>query len=692
MYSDFAFLQSRRATETKRLFQNKEMLMKGRIQSNRVLIAGALALAAAWGPAAGAATKDLENGFADHGVTAPVSIVLGASAAVGDRGQDLLLGQLKDCRGTYGMLVLDFATGECSTTMLETPYDSFRGVFAALYSPRGNRFYCHHSSVMTEFDPVSKTYTFIGRTHEGMGMAMTEDDRGVIWTVTYPDCGLVSFDPKSRELRDYGGMVQEEWPHYARTIAADDAGWVYFGYGMTKGQLFGFHPQTGAKVRLFDDAKRPDALNGNVFRAKNGKVYGAIVSFGNYSSLPEAWGWALQAGKNVQWYELYEGRFTPVAGVPAIELEGIVAGSQMFRNYEFKSGRKLVRFDAVAKVAAATDPATGKTVEYRLDYPSEGAHQMGIVAVSTGVITGATSFPMRNFVYDPATDTMTERDASLQWNSFCAVPGHLFVGAYNGGILIDWKLDEPFERVSFNPKYNKNPRIVGQPARPQVIRPHAVALSADGRFVVMGGTPEYGHTGGGLAVWERSTDTVEVLPNERLIRDQSVYALTALPDGRLFGGTTVEAGTGGVVKAKTAELFEFDPAAREMIWHGEALPGAKTYHQLFTLADGRVLGFADLNRVFLFDPKSRSVLAETRTTEFGDGIWQQGPRMMVRDGDEIYLLCRRAIVRVNPADATLTKVADSPVDIEVGGDILNRRLYFGSHARLCSFQLPASSR
>jgi len=33
-----------------------------------------------------------------------------------------------------------------------------------------------------------------------MAMGMTEDDRGVIWSVSYPNNGVVSFDPAQRKV------------------------------------------------------------------------------------------------------------------------------------------------------------------------------------------------------------------------------------------------------------------------------------------------------------------------------------------------------------------------------------------------------------------------------------------------------------------------------------------------------------
>ena len=76
--------------------------------------------------------------------------------------------------------------------------------------------------------------------HEALDMGMTEDDEGVIWSVTYPNSGVVSFDPRTREFNDYGHVYEQNWRQYQRYVCADDTGWVYFGIGSTLGQIIAF--------------------------------------------------------------------------------------------------------------------------------------------------------------------------------------------------------------------------------------------------------------------------------------------------------------------------------------------------------------------------------------------------------------------------------------------------------------------
>lgn len=651
---------------------------------NRALIAAALL---AGGAAATAATKDLGNGFADHGVCVPAGIGRGTVAAKGADGQDVMLVQLSDARGTYGVFKLDMASGKSSTALLPIEPNAFHNVFASLYS-RKNRFYAHHSSHLTEYDPVSDSFTFVGKTHPGMGMGMTETAAGVIWTVTYPDSGVLSYDPATGAFKDYGSLNKENWAQYPRTMAADDRGWIYWGIGQTKAQVMGFHPGTGEVIRLLDDKDRPVERYGMVFQAAGGKVYATFAKGVNYHHLAEAKEHALKNGSGV-WYELSGGKITKLAAAPVFELDDVTAGTQSFSVMTFKSGREVQMFNLVERAARAVDPATGKAVGYKLDYACEGAHVSSLVASpSHKILTGGSSFPMRNYVYDPAKDTMIDRNGSVQWNTVLAHENHIFVGAYNGGFFLDWNLDKPYSMPRSVYDAKDNPRCVAGKVAPEVIRPHTLKLSADGRYLLMGGTPEYGRTGGGMGIWDREKDTLTVLTNAELIADHAIYSLAVLPDGRIFGGTTTEAGTGGEAKAKRGTFFEFDLATRKIVWQRELFADARTYHDLTVTPDGRIMGIVDNKKLFLFDPATRSVVAESSIAAFGGAIWQQGPRMFVRRGDEIYILCKNDILKVDPVRCEAVSLVKTPVGVTTGGDVLDDRLYFVGGTRLYSYRLP----
>ena len=67
---------------------------------------------------------------------------------------------------------------------------------------------------------------------------------------------MVSFDPKTREFKDYGHVYKQNWPQYQRYVAADDAGWIYFGIGNTASQIIAFDPDTGKAKPMLPEAER----------------------------------------------------------------------------------------------------------------------------------------------------------------------------------------------------------------------------------------------------------------------------------------------------------------------------------------------------------------------------------------------------------------------------------------------------
>lgn len=640
-----------------------------------------------------AASNPLADGFIDHGVCVPASSTRGAVAAVGANGEDLWLLHFADYRGTYGMYVFDVATGKGE--MVETPFkpNDFNNIFASLRSSK-NRFYTHHSSHFVEFDPVSRKFTVVKPTHTGMGMAMTEADDGTIYAITYPGSGLISYHPGTGAFKDFGSLRKENWAQYHRTLVADDAGYLYFGVGNTKGQFVIFNPATGEKSEVFAEADRPQGTCPMLFRADDGKVYGTVLAYHNLRNLADGWKKACEKA-DAPWYEFYRGKFKKLDKRPDIKLAArYETGSQFLGANDFQKKWVIERFDPVDRYARIVSPE-GKRTEYKFDYPSEGAHLMSVAATSTGIITGGSSFPMRNFVYDPAKDTMLDRNGCLQWNTVLPYQNHLFIGGYNGGYLVDWTLDAKFDGIPrFIVEAKGNPRYIPDNAAPHVIRPHVLKISTDGKTLLMGGTPEYGSTGGGMLLWERDKDKTEVIPNAKLLKDLSIYSLAVLPDGRIFGGTSVAAGTGGEVKARNALFFEFDLPNRKITWSAPLLPEkVGTYHDLTVSTTGKILGIADREKLFLFDPASKKVEKIVSIKQYGGGaIWQQGPRMFVRRGDEVYILTPSAILKINPETLAVEREIKSPVPVSTGGDVLGDRLYFGSHTHLVSCPLPATEK
>ena len=169
-------------------------------------------------------TEDLGHGFQHHGVASPISNHRGTVATVDGEGRNVVLLWLFDHRGGYALLMIDAETGQSEEFPMPFPQNG-DCPFTSILSSR-NRFYTHFNEYFTEFDPEKRSFTFSDQTVPRMAMGMTEDDDGGIWAVSYPDSGVMRYDPESGEFRDFGHVYKQNWPQYQRYVATDDAGWL----------------------------------------------------------------------------------------------------------------------------------------------------------------------------------------------------------------------------------------------------------------------------------------------------------------------------------------------------------------------------------------------------------------------------------------------------------------------------------
>ncbi|MBN1341053.1 MAG: hypothetical protein JXQ73_00130, partial [Phycisphaerae bacterium] len=517
---------------------------------------------------ADAAREDLGNGFLHHGVATPVSNHRGTVATVDGEGRDIVLVWLFDHRGGYALLWIDAETGKSKEYPMPFPPGGDCPYSSILSS--GNKFYTHFNSHFCEFDPAKKAFTFCHKTAPQMAMGMTEDDNGVIWSVSYPQSGVVSFDPKTREFKDYGHVHKENWAQYQRYVAADDAGWVYFGIGSTSAHILGLDPKTGKAKAMVPESTRKHGY-GLVWRGVDGKVYGSL-------------------GNVEPWYAFYKGDATKLGKKPEVAQKPIITASQSLFHRGFPDGKKLVTCDLVDRVLTVEDPKTKKTTTVKFEYESEGAHVMGLAVAPGGTICGGTAFPMRFFSYDPKADTWTNRAAYGQWNTVARQGDRFFVGGYGGGFLLEW--DPSREWVAtVKGKAECNPLFLTE-CTPPIHRPHDLLAHPDGRTVVLAGTPGYGFTGGGLLFWDRQTKERVLLTHEQILPQQATQSLAALPNGKLLGGSTTHPGTGGEQKAKQAELYIMDMATKKLDWHDPVFPGTQTFGDMIVAPGGLVYAFA----------------------------------------------------------------------------------------------------
>lgn len=629
------------------------------------------AMIAGYSSSARGASKDLGNGFRDHGVAVPISNHRGTVATVDGQGRNVLLVLLMDHRGGYSVLMLDAQTGKAE--QFPIPFDNVKldSPYASLLSS-ANKFYTHFGDFFVEFDPVKRGFTFCNKTTPQMSMGMTEDDNGVIWSVSYPQSGVVSFDPRTRKFRDYGEVYNQNWMEYPRFAAADDSGWVYFAIGMTASQIIALDPATGKGEPMLKEEKRAKGT-AFVYRDLDGKVYGQ----------------ARQAADE-EWYEFYKGVGRSIGTGHKQQPKRIITGSQALSHLVFPDGSAVKSCNLVDRKLTVQDAGTSSIRELSFDYASEGAMIMGMALASDGNICGGTAFPMRFFSLDPKADVLTQRPAYGQWNTVARHRDRFFVGGYPEGYLLEWDPAKSWVNTDRN-KADSNPRFLTQ-VSPVIHRPHDLLPICDGRLVVMSGTPQYGYTGGGLLIWDRETSSQVVLRAEDLIPDESIFSMVELPGRKILAGTTTRPGTGGEKKATEAQMLVFDPAARKIEWKAPLLPGTQEYTDLFVAPDGLIYGIADRKVFFVFDAaKKKMIYQKNVERELGISASEQGPRIFICTPEKhVYVLFEKGIVRVDTVTHKLTLVEKSPVVIECGGDYVNGRIYFGAGSHVYSYGIGST--
>ena len=613
-------------------------------------------------------TEAMGNGFFHHGVATPISNHRGTAVTADGEGRNVVLIWLYDHRGGYALLMIDAETGKSEEFPMPYPPGG-DGPFAAILSSR-NRYYTHFNSHFVEFDPVERAFTFHHKTVPQMAMSMTEDDDGRIWSGTYPNSAVASYNPRTGEFRDFGNLYDQNWRQYPRAIAADDTGWVYFGIGSTASQIVSLDPETGKAEPLLVESERSQA-HAPVYRDLNGKVYGHT-----------------SGGSEDGWMELYRGVRTDVGRIENRREKPFIAGSQGLFHTDFPDGKRMVECSLVDRTLAVEDPRSGNTRRVSFDYSSEGAHIMGVATAPDNTVCGGTAFPMHFFSFNPETDTWTNRPALGQWNTVAREGGMFFIGAYTHGLLEEWDPARPWVHTERG-KAGCNPDLLYE-CHEVINRPHMLLAHPNGRTVVLAGTPGYGLTGGGMLFWDRQTREHTLLEHTDILPDQSTMSLAPLPDGKLLGGTTTSAGTGGEQKAREAELYIMDVETKRLDWHAAVFAGAQGYTDMCSGPNGVVYGVVDRRRFFVFDPAARRVVHRKELgAEFGPTTSQQGPRVFVTAPDgAVYILFTKGIAIVEPETYAIRLLAESPVPIGPGGDILNGRIYFGSGSHVYSYRVP----
>ena len=345
------------------------------------------------------------------------------------------------------------------------------------------KLYTLFANHFAEFDPVKRAFTFSKETLPQMTPGITEDDKGVIWAATYPKCGIVSFNPETRDFKDYGYLYEQNWKQYPNSIAADDAGWIYIATGVTASQILVFDPATGKAKPVLEESDRRKG-SAFVYRDQDGSVYGKSLS----------------SSKEDDWYQFHMGTVCKIGKHAVLNPKTHITGSQGLFYNQFPDGKKLKELDLIErKLIVETHGGASQSVSF--DYASEGAWVMGVAAAPDGTIAGGTTFPMRFFNFNPKTGKMVNKAAFGQFDALALQGDRFYFGVYPTGSLC-WSGIHPSPGLKQKKARETNPKLIAASSM-MVHRPHRVLAYPDGKTIILTGTPEYGYTGGGLLFWDR---------------------------------------------------------------------------------------------------------------------------------------------------------------------------------------------
>jgi len=402
------------------------------------LLAGLIPISVAL-PGVAAMAADAREGFVDFGVGAKVAECRGIVATQTRDGRRLVIATALELSPVSWVLVTDIDSGE--TKQYSCPSNVRQSApYGSLLASTG-KFYTAQGKVLLEFVPESGEWTFHGTPSQGASCYLwfTEAPDGMIWGGGCP-AFLISFDPKTKETKDYGRLDPKE--KYLHSLAVDDAGWVYGGIGTARCNLVAYSPKTGEKRQLIDEQDRVLGT-ASVYAAVDGAAYGTA------------------AGRT---YRLFEGKAEAIGkSRPATRKQiGSIYWGQ--RTGLFPDGCQVTGYDLPGKWVRIYDPKVGKSRRVEFDYQTEGVIVTSLAEGPSGVVYGSTCHPMHLIRLDTRRGALEDLGCvpKIGGGNFCAIAcqGDQVIGAeYSGGRLWAYDVNAPWRPAAGKRK------VLGVPAQ-----------------------------------------------------------------------------------------------------------------------------------------------------------------------------------------------------------------------------------
>jgi len=514
-----------------------------------------------------------------------------------------------------------------------------------------NRIYLgsYYNAHLLRFDPKTEKWEDLGQPagmSESFICKITTAGDGKIWGGTYPSARLFSYDPKTGVSEDVGRMDPDQF--YCYPTAGED-GLIYCAIQFEKMDIVVFDPEKKTKTSLIPrESRKPGRMN--LIKGNGGKIY-------------------VKLSTSDQWFQI-EGE----------RLIGISTSQIPFPQSRLPDGRTFSLSDA--NLLRIENPVTKERKEIPLQYEAAGAYIFVVGTGPDGKIYGSSMLPLRLFVYDPRSESLTNLGkasiATGEVYSMGALDGKLYLCSYPEARL---SVYDPSKPLRFGDNEDANPRDLG-PMGGELYRPRAMVTGPHGN-VYIGGYPDYGLLGGAVSVYDPKKNEKRVY--RHIVRNQSIASLAYIDKSDLIAaGSSVRGGTGTRAVEKEARLILWDPKEEKKVFEIVPVPEVKTILSLAVAVDGMLYGITNNEKVFVFDPERREVkkILDLGFKEPGEVSLQLGPDL------KLYGLAKEAIFSIDPRNDQVSLVAKPAVPIHSGMAMLGRKIYFGSGANLWEFEIP----
>lgn len=556
------------------------------------------------------------------------------------------------------LLVIDPLTGEAVQHTSEHPGNPYGILFAQngrLYVSTGgsgaDRVYC--------YDPAVGELEYLGRPAgtEDVVWTLAEGDDGTIWGGTYPNAKLISIDPETHELRDWGRISPTQ--KYVRFLDAKGP-YVYCNCGPSHAEVWAFDTRTGEKTEILPERFQEHLRYGYVQKRADGEIYLDIadeklrvdgLEFVSVDELPPT------VPANHQ-------------GKPERQILEMPDGTRIIVDHQTGTERRYF-----------VQPPEGQRRAVPFEYEGTKTSLWALEAEPDVLIYGTTRSPITLFRVDPATDEVTVLGdpigANGQVYSWLWHDAKLYMAAYSGGRFTLWDPARPWQ---FGGAADSNPRYLG---RLDIGRPSSLVLAPDGKHMLAGGVPGYGEVGGVITVFDPQTEQVEVLPD--LLGTQSVASMVSVPDTDLVCiGTTWRGGSASEAPEGDPRLLLWDFGTREIVHETVPVPGEDSIVQMVVVDDLIYATTIGEGYLVVFDPYERG-LVHTAALGYGPGCLF-GLRQNPQDG-MLYAISGDSIVRIDPESYAIERIG-TYAGLDWGLGIAGDQIYLYSGSDLIKFAIP----